>query len=229
MKIAIMQPYFLPYISYWQLIHCVDKYIILDDVNYINKGWINRNYILIDGEKHLFTIPLLKASQNKLINEIEIEHTKEKLIKKIERAYKKAPYFTEVFGMVAQFLEFNDLNIARFVSNSIKGISDYLGITTELILSSELEKNRTLRGKDRILNICEIFNTNEYINAIGGIELYGKNDFKTNGVDLRFLHTKPMTYEQFGNPFIPNLSILDVLMFNSVEEIKTMLENYILD
>lgn len=123
MKLAIMQPYFLPYIGYFQLINAVDTFVLLDDVNYINKGWINRNQLLLNGKAHLFTLPLQKASQNKLINQLELSNEtkwKDKLLKTIETAYKKAPQFHLVFPLISQILQYPESNLSLFIHHSIQ-------------------------------------------------------------------------------------------------------------
>ncbi len=226
MTIAIMQPYFLPYIGYWQLVNAVDKYVIYDDVNFITRGWINRNYILLNKQPFLFTVLLLGASRNKLINEISVNDNQIKLIKTFESAYKKAPFFNDVFEIIIEIFEYCDKNLAKFVGNSIIKISNYLDLKTEFIYSSEMKKNSLLKGQEKILNICNILKANEYINAIGGQKLYNKVDFESNNIHLYFLKTRPIEYKQFNNEFVPNLSILDVMMFNSAEQINKMSKEY---
>jgi len=226
MKLAVMQPYFMPYIGYWQLINAVDKFVIYDDVNYIVKGWINRNNILLNNQKYLFTLALSKASINKLVNDIYIFNEQSKLLKTFETAYKKAPYFKDVFSLVIKIFKYDDKNLAKFLGNSIIQIADYLGIKTEFIYSSKIKKENTLKRQDKIINICKMMNATEYYNAIGGMELYNKNDFIKNNIRLQFLKTKIVEYKQFNNKFIPNLSILDIMMFNSVKDINKMLIEY---
>ena len=226
MKLGIMQPYFLPYIGYFQLIKAVDKYVVYDDVNYINKGWINRNNILLNGQRHLFTLSLLGASQNKLINEILAEQNQSKLLKTLETAYKKAPYFENVFPVVKNIFDYEDKNLAKFVGNSIIQIADYLNIKTEFIYSSEINKDNVLKGQEKILYLCKILGAANYINAIGGQELYDKEIFTQNNIELNFLKTEIVEYKQFKNDFVPYLSILDVMMFNPPEEINAMLDNF---
>jgi len=221
-----MQPYFLPYIGYFQLIKAVDKYVIYDDVNYINKGWVNRNNILLNGQKYLFTLSLLGASQNKLINEILVEQNQSKLLKTLENAYKKAPYFENVFPVIQNIFDYDDKNLAKFVGNSIMQIADYLNIKTEFIYSSEINKDNALKGQEKILYICKILNATNYINAIGGQELYDREIFKQNHIELNFLQTEIVDYKQLKNEFVPYLSILDVLMFNSAEDINVMLDKF---
>ena len=226
MKIGIMQPYFLPYIGYFQLIKAVDKYVIYDDVNYINKGWVNRNNILLNGQKYLFTLSLLGASQNKLINEILVEQNQSKLLKTLEIAYKKVPYFENVFPVIQNIFDYDDKKLAKFVGNSIVQIADYLNIKTEFIYSSEINKDNALKGQEKILYICKILNATNYINAIGGQELYDREIFKQNHIELNFLQTEIVDYKQLKNEFVPYLSILDVLMFNSAEDINVMLDKF---
>ena len=229
MKIAIMQPYFFPYIGYWQLINAVDRYVIYDDVNFIKKGWINRNNILINGQPKLINLQISKASQNKLINEIELlgnEKYNVKLLKTIKASYKKAPYYEEVFPLIKNIIEQDEKNLAKFLAESIVEISKYLGIKTKFVMSSDIEKNNSLRGQDKIIEICKILGADEYINAIGGQKLYSYSDFVTKGIGLKFLQTGDIEYKQFKSEFVPNLSIIDVMMFNSVEEINNMLNDY---
>lgn len=231
MKVGIMQPYFLPYIGYWQLINAVDKYVIYDDVNFINRGWINRNRILFNGKDKMITLSLRESSQNKLIKEIELvnnEKEKIKLLKTISQSYQKAPFYNLVYPLIEEILNFKELNLGKFLENSIKKIAEYLEINTIILISSEIEKDNALKGKDKILDICKRLGATKYYNAIGGQELYSYEEFKKNGIELNFLKANEISYIQYKNSFIPNLSILDVMMFNSKDEIKNILENYIL-
>ena len=224
-----MQPYFFPYIGYWQLMNAVDKYVIFDDVNYINKGWINRNRILVNGQPNFFNIPLIGASQNKLINEIEINKNDKgylKTLRTIEMAYKRAPFFTEVFELFESVIQYDENNLAKYLKNSIEVVSKYLSIDTEFLLSSEIEKDCTLKGQEKILEICKKLGGTEYYNSIGGQELYDKENFKNQNIELWFLKTNEICYKQFENEFHSNLSIIDVMMFNSKGDIQKMLQEY---
>jgi len=229
MKVAIMQPYFFPYIGYFQLINIVDVFVVFDDVNYIKKGWINRNRILINGESSLFSLSLQKASQNKLINEIFIYNdtdNKNKLVKKIKHAYAKAPYFKSIFPLLEEIILYDENNFTIYVKNSIEKIKDFLDIDTKLLFSSEIDKNNELKGQEKIIDICKNIGADNYINPIGRIELYSKQEFKKNSIKLNFIKSKNIKYKQFDNEFVPQLSIIDLLMFNSKEEIKGFLERY---
>lgn len=228
LKLGIMQPYFFPYVGYWQLINAVDKYVVYDDVNYIKGGWINRNNILLNGANHLITLPLEEASSFKLINEISITKNailKNKLIKTIKSAYLRAPYFETIMPIIESLIS-NNSNIAMLNYNIVLAIKEYLNIDTEILLSSNIEKNNSLKAQDKVLHIAHILNATEYINAIGGQRLYSKEDFSKENIKLSFLKTGDIKYNQFKNEFVPNLSIIDILMFNSPETIKKMLDNY---
>lgn len=233
MKLAIMQPYFFPYIGYFQLINSVDKFVFYDDVNFIKKGWIHRNNLLINNESFLFTIPCKAVSQNKLINQILLNFdNKEKLkfLRRVQLAYKNAKYFDTFYYKLESFiLNDNSTTISELAGESIIFISDYLKIKTSFLYSSK-NFSETINSdrQQRLINISKAEKTTTYINAIGGKELYSKIDFNKNGIDLKFLKTGSVAYKQFANEFIPNLSIIDVLMFNSKEEVKTYLNQYTL-
>ena len=171
MKLAIMQPYFFPYIGYWQLIDAVNVFVIFDDVNFIKKGYINRNSILIGGKFQQITLGLIGASQNKQINEIDIGDNSKKLLKTIEMAYKKAPYFNEIFPILENILNQDEKNLAKFIGYSLQKISTYLNTDTKFIYSSDIEKDNNLKAEDKILDICKTLSVSHYINAIGGKKL----------------------------------------------------------
>lgn len=226
MKVGVMQPYLFPYIGYWQLINAVDIFVIFDDVNYINKGYINRNSILIGGKENKITLELLGASQNNLINEIEIGNNCEKLLKTSSFAYKKAPHYDDAFPIIKDILENKEKNLAKFIGYSLKKIADYLDINVEFIYSSDIAKNSGFKGQDKIIEICKTLKADQYINPIGGKELYDKSAFQSKGLVLNFIESNQINYKQFRETFIPRLSIVDVMMFNAKAEIKKHLINY---
>lgn len=229
MKLGIMQPYFFPYIGYWQLLNVVDKYVIYDDVNFIKGGWINRNRILIDGKAVYFNIQMSGASPYKLINQIQINNNEiniKKNIKTIYMAYHKAPYFSEVYPIIEEILKLQTDNLSKYVIESIKLITKFLNIETEILISSSIKKNNELKGEDKVIDICKLLKATKYYNAIGGKNLYSFDKFNKNGIELVFLKSNNICYRQFNNEFVPNLSIIDVMMFNSKEKIKTFLDEY---
>lgn len=226
MKLGIMQPYFFPYIGYFQLIKLVDVYVIADDLNFIKNSYIKKNSILDNGAPALISLQLIGASQNKLINEIDVGNDIDKLLTAIQRRYAKAPYFKDVFPLLQSILLSEEKNLARFLGDSLIKISDYLDMQTKFLYSSEIEKNNDLKFDARIMDICKRVGSDHYINAIGGKELYDKQKFAEEGIKLDFIDTNDIEYEQFGKAFVPNLSIIDVLMFNSKDEIKILLDAY---
>ena len=230
MKVAIMQPYIFPYLGYFQLIKSVDKFIFYDDVNFIKKGWINRNKILINGKESIITFPLIKASQNKLINEIDLflnNKDKKKIIAKLEMAYKKAPYFDSTINLVKEIINADLSNIAKYSANSITKISDFLEIDVSFDFSSiQSPESKGMDKADRLIHICKKNNSNQYINSIGGQTLYSKEYFNANGVNLSFIENYIEPYLQFGEEFVPNLSIIDIIMFNDTKTVRKMLNKY---
>jgi hypothetical protein len=228
MTLGIMQPYFMPYIGYWQLMAAVDTYVIYDDVNYIKKGWINRNNILVNNDKQMFTISLNGASQNKLINEITIADDFTKLRKTITMAYHKAPYYDKVMTLLDEIFLYQSCNLADFITNSIELVCQYLDIQTKIIMSSDIEKDNSLKGQDKILEICKLLKADTYYNAIGGQELYDKTIFAKENIKLCFLKSDIPEYSQYKNEFVPGLSIIDILMFNNPTQVQQMLTNYTL-
>lgn len=220
MKIAVMQPYFFPYIGYFQLINAVDKFVIYDDVNYINRGWINRNRILVNGKAHMFTVPLKEASQNRLIKDIEVSDDgiwRNKFLKTIEMNYKKAPYYDSISLIISKIILSATKSISGLIRQSLIEISQYLTIDTIVQDSSAIYSNRHLKAEERIIDICRKEGADQYINPSGGTELYSKERFEREGIELLFLKSNPIIYGQFKNEFAPWLSIIDVLMFNSKE------------
>jgi len=229
MTIAIMQPYIFPYIGYFQLINAVDKFVIYDDVNFINKGWINRNQILVSGQPHLFTIPLKDASQNKLIYEVELalnDPWKKKFLKTLQQSYQKSPNYQKVFLLIEEIVNFESVTIADLTLHALKKVCAYMNITTEIVDSSRVYNNSEFKAQERILDICKKENASHYINPIGGMELYEKNKFEKEHIRLDFIKSVASPYPQFKNAFVPWLSVIDILMFNDDENIAKLLKEF---
>ena len=232
MKIAIMQPYFFPYVGYFQLINCVDKFVILNDVQYIKRGWINRNKYLFNNNDEYFTIPVKKFSQKQNILEIKIakKYDKEKFMRQLFHAYQKAPFFDQTNKFLTKIIMFPSQNLFEYVYFSISSICKYLNVKTKILISSNIYQNNSLKSENRIIDICKSLNGTIYINPEGGIKIYKKNNFKKFKLNLKFLHTKDFKYQQFDEKiFIPRLSIIDLLMFNSKKKVeKIITSNFIL-
>lgn len=222
MKIAIMQPYFFPYIGYYQLINLVDVFYIYDDVNFIKRGWINRNQIQINGEPKYITVPLHKASQNKKIHEIEISQDsnwRNKILETIKHNYKKAPYFDDVFPLVENVLNYNSSKMYHIATESLMKMMGYLkpDHKVEYAATSPIRIPEEVRGQDRILEICKVHKEPlTYINPCGGKELYTLSAFEKEGFTLKFIQSK------LDN----NLSIIDILMHYSREEVCKFLNEF---
>ncbi len=230
MRVAIMQPYFFPYIGYFQLINAVDEFIVYDNIEYTKKGWINRNRILVNGSDTFITLPLRKGSDYLNVTERFLAVTwkieRKKLLNRINEAYKKAPRFETTYLLVEKCLLFDDSNLFNFIYNSLDLIKEHLNITTNYRITSNIDINHSLKADKKVIALCQSVSASTYINPIGGKELYSKDIFKENDIDLIFLKTKEIKYKQFENEFIPHLSIIDVLMFNSKDRIQTYLNNY---
>jgi len=231
MKLVIMQPYFMPYIGYWQLLNAADKFIIYDDVNYIKQGWINRNRLLINKSPSFMTIPLSNASPFKKINTIEISDNnwREKMLKTIKNTYSRSEYYSEVFPIIERIILFPSNNLAVFVRNSIFEVAQLLDVKTEIINSSSVYGNEALTAQDRVLDICKKELADTYINAPGGRELYSFSDFADSKIQLNFISCKISEYKQGGGEFVPYLSIIDQFMYAGVDAVKSHLNNYSLE
>lgn len=226
MKLAVMQPYLFPYIGYFQLIYAADLFLIYDDVAYIKQGYINRNSILSKSGVTRITIPVPGASSNKLISELTFSKNVVKMLRTIEQSYSKAPYFEVVFPMIRGALELDDRLIASVCQKSYEDIFSYLGLKKQFKKTSELEYDRTASGSDRLIELCQQFGADSYINAPGGRKLYARQDFAEKGIDLRFVDTLPVEYSQGVGEFVLNLSIIDVLMNCSQGEVCHLLDCY---
>jgi hypothetical protein len=230
MKLAIMQPYLFPYIGYFQLIKASDAFVIHDDVQYIKGGWINRNRILVDGKDRLFTLGVKSDASHLPINRREftasVASDKAKILRLVNNSYRKAPFFAPVYNLIEKIFACEDINVAAFTAYSLKRMCAYLGIQRPMVLSSQIDKNNDLKAQDRVINIVRCMKADHYINPIGGVELYNKATFTSRGLTLNFLKPIFDEYPQFGQPFVAELSIIDVCMFNAVEHINVFLDHY---
>ena len=228
MKLGIMQPYFLPYIGYFQLINAVDVFVIYDNIKYTKKGWINRNRFLQNGQDALFSIPLRKDSDFLDVKDRYLAENfdKQKLIAQLRVAYLKSPEYKNIMPIIEECILYNKNNLFDYIFHSVKNICDYISIKINLHVSSQVDINHELKGQDKVIAICKKMNATTYINAIGGQELYSKEVFKNNGIELSFLKSKEIVYPQFDHQFVPWLSIIDVMMFNSKEKISDYLNQY---
>jgi len=224
MRLAIMQPYFLPYIGYFQLMSAVDKFVLLDDVNFINRGWINRNRIAVNGEPHWVTLPLAKASQNRFINEIHVANDpswKRKTLRTVELSYCGAPYANEVLPLFSDILSGAEGLLSVFLFRQLQRMANYIGIDVEIVATSAVYPREGRSGQERILDICRREGATSYANLPGGRDLYDPASFAAAGIELLFLDPNWAALSlQYGGQEGPRLSILDLLMLNSAAAVQ---------
>jgi len=207
------------------LIESADLFIVYDNIKYTKKGWINRNRILKDGKKALVSVPL-KSNSNYLDvrdRKLSEDFRRTKLVNQIKGAYQSAPNFLQVFPMVEKTILNDEFNLFRFLLNTIVNVCEYLKITTEITISSSISIDHTLKSQNKVIALCREVGATIYINPVGGRELYSKNFFQSEGIKLKFIEPYPFYYDQFENEFVPWLSIIDVMMFNSVGVIREYL------
>lgn len=224
MKIGIMQPYFFPYLGYYQLAAHVDHFVFLDDVQMIRRGYIQRNYIALQGAPHRFSLPIKQCSQNKLINQHAFLENQEDFLRLLHTAYRQAPYFNSAHALIQKILKEHS-NVAECCAASIYAVFSHIEKPLSYAFSSIHPSQ--MKSQDRILDLCNIFNADTYFNPIGGKELYDKNAFRKKNVQLKFFEGSFPLYQQYSTKssteFIPKLSMIDILMYASKEEVKQML------
>lgn len=229
MKAAIMQPYFWPYPGYFQLIEAVDLFIVYDNIEYTKAGWINRNRLCRDGAAHTFSLPLKKASDYLDVRDRELaaDFKPEKLLNQFKGAYRHAPYFSPTFPLIERVLRYEARNLFRFLHHSICATCEHLGITTEIRVSSDIPIDHHLKKQDKVLALCRAVGAGTYVNLSGGMALYSPAAFRAHGIELVFIRAKPFEYAQFDHPFVPLLSIIDLMMFNPMETVRACISrNY---
>ena len=226
MKIGIMQPYFLPYMGYFQLIREVDIFVLTDDYEFSKGGWINRNRIIQNNEVKYLTIPLKAASDYSKISErvISENYSGLKSLNALKNSYKAKEYFDENSIIMEKIFLNQDRNLFSFIKQSIKILSEVFNFNTKTVLTSDFSLNPNLSGQEKIIKICHDLDASCYVNLPGGKSLYEPEEFLQSGIDLRFLKPKLTPYSQGKVEFTPNLSIIDVL-FN--DGIKSVVNNHL--
>jgi hypothetical protein len=228
MKVAIMQPYFLPYPGYFQLFAAVDVFVVYDNIKYVKSGWINRNRLCRNGEAATFSLPLKHASDSLDVRERELAAAfdPDKLLNQFRGAYGQAPQFARVFAWLEQVVRHGERNLFRYLEHSIRAACDLLAVGTEIRTSSDIAIDHTLKKQDKVLALCRAAGARTYVNAIGGTDLYDKEEFRRQGIELQFLRSKPFEYPQLEPAFVPSLSIVDALMFNSLETVRARVADH---
>jgi hypothetical protein len=228
MRVAIMQPYFFPYVGYFQLIGAVDLFIVYDNIKYTKKGWINRNRMLQSGKDVRFSLPLRSDSDSLDIRDraLAADFNRDKLLNQLRGAYSRAPNFAAVFDMVERAVRHPDTNLFTYLHHALARCCEHLGLTTPVRVSSTVEIDHGLKNQDRVIALAQAVGATTYVNAIGGLELYSREAFEAKGLELKFIRSRPFEYPQFGDPFVPWLSIIDVLMFNSLDTVRSTVSSH---
>ena len=219
MNIAIMQPYFFPYLGYFQLLSNCDEFILLTEVNYIKRGWIHRNRIKMHERETRFGLNISEASQNKKINEHQIHSGKEEAKRKVFNAYKNSKNFDQWFPTISNAIMHPCDSLSDYLANSLFKTSLLLDIDTKIIKDSDIEYDRTKRGSNLILEICRSRRASTYINLPGGKDIYNSQDFLAEGIELCFMKEyNPANYKHLD----PNFSCLSVVDKLACVEIETL-------
>lgn len=227
-----MQPYFFPYLGYFQLINSADQFILFDTPQFIRHGWIERNFVLKpNAEKLYIKVPLKKHQRNTAINDVLINNElnwKEKILAQLISYKKKAPHYYKVINLIKSALEINTNSIVKLNHSVIIEVCNYLEIKTPVKIWSEmgLKINKVIASDEWALEICKAINANEYINPIGGKEFFDTTKYEKENIKISFLQCEAQEYKQFGEVFVPYLSIIDLLMFCGKKEVKSMLNKF---
>lgn len=229
---VVMQPYFFPYLGYFQLVAASSVFVYFQDASYIKGGWINRNRVLVQGRPHVFTVPIEKASSHRTIEATNIANAQDwrsHFVRLLEQAYARAPFRDRVLNLVSNVVYSTTSSIGRLAEESVRAVCAYVGFVPQWRQSHEFQFSDSPRGAARIKRICQALEAERYVNAPGGKALYDAQDFQRAGIELRFLRPVLPEYEQTGGAFVSGLSIIDVLMFNSPEVTRTWMEAYELE
>jgi len=225
--VAIMQPYFLPYLGYFQLIAAVDEFIVYDNIKYTKKGWINRNRMLSNGADVMFSLPLKNAPNRLDVVERELAPGPHRWLAQLKGAYRHAPHYAQSVPLLETIAACPDTNLFRFLHHALLQCCAHLAIDTPIRISSGIAIDHSLAAQDKVMALCEALGARSYINPIGGTGLYAGADFAARGIDLHFLRARPLDYAQSGAaPFVPWLSIVDVLMFNPLDTVRAWVRGH---
>jgi hypothetical protein len=218
MKGTILQPTYLPWIGYFEMIDSTDIYIVFDHVQFEKKSWQQRNKIKTSNGVIWLSVPIKREKRETRICDIKISYDHgnplEKHWRTITLVYKKAPYFNEyrsIFEKIysKEYNHLSDLNVAI-----IKKICNVLGIKTKIVLSSMLNLNDKNMGKtEKVVNLCKKVDITHLYDAKGAKEFIDDSIFHKEGISITFQHFEHPVYKQLWGNFIPYLSVID-LLFN---------------
>lgn len=226
LTVAIMQPYFFPYVGYFQLAAESDIFVFHDNVQYIKSGWVNRNRIVKDGRPCWLTLPVLRGAHRLAINQRRYQLEPDvlsRLMRRIDAAYSNAPHFEQTRALIDDTLHCGDANVATFNARLVQRIAGRLGIRARFVLSSELGHDNRLTGQERVIDICGRLGATHYVNPIGGTRLYQPERFAREAIDLSFVESTAAV-GRASDPPVSSLSIIDTLMFNSDDSMADLLK-----
>ncbi len=228
MTVAIMQPYFLPYLGYWQLMAAADRFVVYDHIQFTKKGWINRNRFLRNGTAAVFTLPVKQGPHtlNVVDRAIADDFRPDTLLNPLAAAYRQAPFFEAVFPVIQEVVAAAPRNLFAYLHHSLTVVARYLGIRTPIVVSSTVDADHGLASEERVLALCRALGATRYLNSIGGRDLYSPRAFEARGIELKFVRPRLLPYQQYDQPFVAGLSIVDVMMFNSSDAVRGMLGAY---
>lgn len=227
MRLAIMQPYLFPYLGYFALAAAVDRFVFLDDAQFIKQGWINRNRWWVSGGIDYFTVPVTGVGEHTPIDEVRVHPRgpwRRKLAISFEQSYARAPCRPAAASLLREVLDAGDEGIAALARRSVQATCRVLGIAPRFIDSSRSYGNGQLRGEARVLDICHREGATEYLNLPGGRALYDPARFAAIGVQLRFIRPWRRAWTRGGLPEDSSLSVLDALAFHPPEVIRALIE-----
>ena len=222
-RIALMQPYFLPYLGYFQLIAASDCFVLYDNVQFIKNGWIERNRYLLEGEPKWFGLPLAKGSHSQLINQRQVSphFDIDTVISRLAFAYRNAPHAERTLTWLEALLKLPAGNVAEFNELALRSCCSLLRIHTPIVRASEWAPVSHAKGQARVIETIRAIGGTRYLNPVAGGAMYDSVEFADAGYALELLEPELGAYEQLGKPFVPALSILDLLMFNDLETVST--------
>ena len=232
MKISVMQPYFFPYLGYFSLIQDSDVFVVLDNVQYVRRGWMNRNRVIGKNQSPVyFHLSTIKAPQKTMTRQIKIDHNREwkkTLLDKLDYYEKSAPYFEETKAMVERLISFETDSLCDMNIHILEELCKFLGITTKFVLASDLEidESKIIETDDWGLEITKTFGASDYINLWGGRHIYSVNKYNNSNITLKFIENELVYYNQHNEMFIKSLSIIDVLMYNDRAETMDLINKY---
>jgi len=233
MKLAIMQPYFLPYIGYISLVKHTDRFVLFDTVQFIRHGWIERNRVLKDSGWQYIKVPLQKHSLNTKIQEIKInnvENWRDKIFAQLQYYKRIAPYYAETIEVIKKGMAEKTDSITKLNYCMLQSVCKYLHISFNCSIFSEMDINIEAANEpdEWALNICKAMGYDEYWNPPNGKSFFDPAKYVKAGIKLVFLEQVLSVYPQGKGRanFEPGLSIVDVMMFNPVEAVNAMLDDY---